>query len=123
MRRNQSLYYKYHQDQGHTTEDYRNLWEHLDQLVRERKLKQLLHHSSGQGSPTDLELRRDTFSKPSLGTINVIFVASGRIGSCPSRMMSVTRLFAEDNNLESKRARMDTQPTLSFSDEDKIGTI
>ena len=90
IRRNQSLYYKYHQDQGHTTEDYRNLGEHLDQLVRERKLKQLLHHSSGQGSPTDLEPQRDAFSKLSLGTINVIFVASGRIGSCPSRVMSVT---------------------------------
>ena len=103
MRLNQSLYYKYYQDQGHTTEDYRNLWEHLDQLVRERKLKQLLHHSSGQGSPTDLEPRRDAFSKPSLVTINVIFVALGRIGSCPSRVMFVTRLSAEDNNLESKR--------------------
>ena len=33
MRRNQSLYCQYHQDQGHTTEDCRNLWDHLDQLV------------------------------------------------------------------------------------------
>ena len=48
MRRNQSLYCQYHQDQGHTTEDCRNLWDHLDQLVREGKLKQRLHHSSGQ---------------------------------------------------------------------------
>ena len=47
MRCNQSLYCHYHQDQGHTTEDYRNLWDHLDQLVREGKLKQLLHHSNG----------------------------------------------------------------------------
>ena len=49
MRHNQSLYCHYHQDQGHNTKDYRNLWDHLDQLVREEKLKQLLHHSSGQG--------------------------------------------------------------------------
>ena len=34
MRCNQSLYCQYHQDQGHTTEDCRNLWDHLDQLVR-----------------------------------------------------------------------------------------
>ena len=47
MRRNQNLYCQYYQDQGHTTKDYRNLWDHLDQLVREGKLKQLLHHSSG----------------------------------------------------------------------------
>ena len=36
LRRNQSLYYQYHQDQGHTMEEYRNLW---DQLVLEGKLK------------------------------------------------------------------------------------
>ena len=47
MRRNQSLYCHYHQDHGHTTENCRNLWDHLEQLVREWKLKQLLHHSSG----------------------------------------------------------------------------
>ena len=34
MKRNQSLYCQYHQDHGHTTEDYRNLWNHLDQLVQ-----------------------------------------------------------------------------------------
>ena len=47
---NQNLHCHYHQEQGHTTEDYRNLWDHLDQLVREGKLKSLLHHSSGQGN-------------------------------------------------------------------------
>ena len=44
---NQSLYCHYHQDHGHTTEDCRNLWDHLEQLVQEWKLKHLLHHSSG----------------------------------------------------------------------------
>ena len=47
---NQSLYCHYHQEQGHTMEDCRNLWDHLDQLIREGKLKSLLHHSSGQGN-------------------------------------------------------------------------
>ena len=37
--------------------------------------------------------------------------------------MSVARLSADDNNLELKRARMDIQSALSFSNEDKIGTI
>ena len=32
-RRNPSLYCQYHQDQGHTTEECRNLWDHLEQLV------------------------------------------------------------------------------------------
>ncbi|XP_050266535.1 uncharacterized protein LOC126710195 [Quercus robur] len=33
MKRNQSLYCQYHQDHKHTTEDCKNLWNHLDQLV------------------------------------------------------------------------------------------
>ena len=38
-RRNPSLYCQYHRDQGHTTEECKNLWNHLEQLVQEGKLK------------------------------------------------------------------------------------
>ena len=37
--------------------------------------------------------------------------------------MSVAWLFAKDTNPEPKKARVDIQLALSFSDEDKIGTI
>ena len=37
--------------------------------------------------------------------------------------MFVAWLLAEDSNFESKRAKMEIRPALSFSDEDKIGTI
>ena len=70
-----------------------------------------------------MEPRRDASLRSSLGMINIIFTALGRISSCPFRVMSVARLFAKDNNPKSKRARMDIQPALSFSDKDKIGTI
>ena len=83
-KRNNNLYCQYHQNHGHTTKDCRSLWDHLDQLVQEGKLKQLLHHSSGQGSQVNSEFRRDIPSRPPLGTINVIFAASGRTGLCPS---------------------------------------
>ena len=99
------------------------MWDHLDQLVREGKLKQFLHHSNGQQGQANLEARRNTSSRPPLGMINVIFVAPGRIDSYPSRVMSVARLFAKGTNSELKKARLDIQPALSFSDEDKIGTI
>ena len=35
VNRNQSHYFHYHQDHGHTTKDCKNLWDHLEQLVRE----------------------------------------------------------------------------------------
>ena len=123
IRRNQNLYCHYHQNQGHITEDYKNLWDHLDQLVREGKLKQLLHHSNGQEGQINSEPQRDDSSRPPLGTINVIFTALRRTDSCPSKVMSVARLPADDVNLGPKRARVDIQPVLVFSDEDKIRTI
>ena len=46
-KRNHNLYCQYHQDHRHTTKACRSLWDHLEQLVHEGKLKQLLHHSSG----------------------------------------------------------------------------
>lgn len=72
-KRNQNLYCQYHRDHGHTTEDCRILWDHLDQLAREGKLKQLLQHSSGLGGQTTSRSERETPSRPPLGTINVFF--------------------------------------------------
>ncbi|XP_065630419.1 uncharacterized protein LOC136067907 [Quercus suber] len=74
-RRNHNFYYQYHQDHGHSTEDCRSLWDYLDQLVREGRLRHLLHHSSGRGGQMNSESERSDSAKPPLGTINVIFAA------------------------------------------------
>ena len=55
--------------------------------------------------------------------INIILTALGRTGSYPSKVMSVARLPAEESDPKPKRARMDVYTTLSFSEEDKVGTI
>ena len=122
-KRNRNFYCQYHQDHGHTTEDCRSLWDHLDQLVREGKLKQLMHYSSGLGGQANSGSQRDVPSRPPLGTINVIFAAPGRTGSCPSKVMSLAHLSSRDTNQEPKRARVEWPLVMGFSDEDKIGTI
>ena len=71
----------------------------------------------------DSDPQRGGSSKPPLGTINVIFAAPRRTGSCPFRVMSVARLPVEDSNLEPKRARTEIKLVLGFSNEDKVGTI
>ena len=86
-------------------------------------MKQLLHHSSGLDGQTISRSERETPSRPPLGTINVIFAAPGRIGSCLSRVMSVARLFSEDTSSKPKRARLERPLVMGFSDEDKIRTI
>ena len=68
-------------------------------------------------------MRGDASSRLPLGTINVIFAASRRTGSCPSRVLSVSQSPAEESGSTSKRARMDVPLVLGFSDEDKVGTI
>ena len=120
---NQNFYCQYHQDHGHTTEDCRNLWDHLEQLVRNGKLKHLLHHSNGRGSQMNMAFRGNADPRPPLGTINVIFAASGRIGSCHSKIMSVSCRSGEDSNSMPKRVKMNVPLVLSFSDVDKLGTI
>ena len=122
-KRNRNLYCQYHRDHGHTTEDCRSLWDHLDQLVRQGKLKQLLHHSSGLGGQTDARSERENLSRPPFGTISVIFAAPGRTGLWPSRVMSVAHLSPKDGRHELKRAKLDQSLVMGFSDEDKIGTI
>ena len=87
------------------------------------KLKQLLHHSSGLGGQANSGSQRDIPSRPPLGTINVIFAAPGRIGSCPSRIMFVARLSSGDTNQDLKRARVELSLVMGFLDEDKIGII
>ena len=123
VNRNQNLYRHYHQDHGHTTKDCRNLWDHLEQLVQEGKLKHLLHHSSGRGSQTNSAFRGNSSLRPPLGTINVIFAVLGRIGSCLSKIMLVFCCSDEDYNSISKRVKINVPLVLSFSDADKQGTI
>ena len=65
----------------------------------------------------------DFYSRPFLGTINIIFAALGRTGSQPSRVMSVVRSLAKDINSMPKWARVEVRPALSFLDEDKVGII
>ena len=123
MRRNQSLQCQYHQDQGHTTENCRTLWNHLKQLVRDGKLKQFLYRPNWQRDQARLRAQGNVSSRPPLGTINVIFAALRRTGSHPSRVMSIARLPVEDLKPESKRARVENRPVMSFFEEDKVGTI
>ena len=122
-KRNCNFYCQYHRDHKHTIKDCRSLWDHLDQLVQEGKLKQLLYHYSGLGGQANSGSQRDVPSRPPLGTINIIFAAPGRTGSYPSRVMSVTHLSSGDINQEPKRVRVERPLVMGFLDEDKIGTI
>ena len=122
-KRNQNLYCHYHQDHGHTTKDCRNLWNHLDQLVREGKLRHLLHPSSDHLGLAVQEPRKDVSLRPPTGTIHVILAALRRTVSFPSGVLSVARLPAEDGERESKRSKKGNSLILGFSNEDKGGTI
>ena len=82
-----------------------------------------MYRPNGQGDHTGSRAQGNASSRPPLGTINVIFTASGRTGSHPSSVMFTARLPTEDSNSEPKRARVEIRPTLSFSNKDKIRTI
>ena len=92
-------------------------------MVREGKLRHLLHPSSGHLGQAVQEPRKDVSLRPLTGTIHVILAAPGRTGSFPSGVLFVARLLAEDSERESKRSKKGNSVILGFSDEDKGGTI
>ncbi|XP_030948963.1 uncharacterized protein LOC115972869 [Quercus lobata] len=118
LKRNQNLYCAYHQEPGHTTDDCRNLKNHLDRLVREGKLRHLLHRPE----QSNVETRQGTL-RPPIGTINVILAAPGRTGPSPFRVMSVGRFPSGPDERESKRAKVSATLLIGFTEEDKQGTI
>ncbi|XP_075663785.1 uncharacterized protein LOC142633425 [Castanea sativa] len=105
MRCNQNLHCQYHRERGYTTEECRTLWNHSEQLVKERRLKQFLYRPNGQGDHSGSVNQGNTSSRPPLGTTNVIFAALGRTSSRPSRAMSVARILVEDSSSEPKRTK------------------
>ena len=121
-KRNQNLYCQYHQDHGHTTENCKNLWNYLNQLVREGKLKHLPHHSSSHQNQTHQEPRRDATLRPPLGTINMILAVPGRTRAYPSQVLFVIQMPVEESQPGPKRAKRNSHLVLSFSKEDKVGT-
>ena len=63
------------------------------------------HHSSCRGCQSSSVFQGNAAPKPPLGTINVIFAALGRTGSCSSRVMSVSSYSDDDLNLMPKRIK------------------
>ncbi|XP_075661740.1 uncharacterized protein LOC142631453 [Castanea sativa] len=76
-----------------------------------------------QDNQTGSGAQSDASSRPPLGTISVILAVLGRTGSHPFRVMSIARQSVEDLSPEPKRGRIEVKPALSFSDEDKVGTL
>ena len=87
-----------------------------------RKAKAPFASFQWSSKPNRQEPQRDAALRPLVGTINVILATLGRTGTCPSRVLSVAQLPAEEPQPEPKRAKMNFHPTLSFLEEDKIGT-
>lgn len=88
-KRNQSIYCHYHQDRGHTTKDCRTLCNYMDQLVKDRKLKQFLHQPIGQVGQAHIGYQKESATRPSLGEINVIFAAPRYGANSYSSIISV----------------------------------
>ena len=67
--------------------------------------------------------QKDAFTRHPLGTISVILVTLGRTSSQTSRVTSIAWPSVKGSSPDPKRGRMEVWPTLSFSDEEKVGTL
>ena len=98
--------------------------DHLNQLARARKLNYFLHQSVEQVKHSGNGTHGNGTPQPVLGIINVILARPRGDAKASSRVMSVVG----GSNLEArdqipKKARVMVPPSLSFSEEDKQGTL
>nr|XP_023910497.1 uncharacterized protein LOC112022152 [Quercus suber] len=123
-KRNQSLYCHYQQEKGHTTKDYRTLWDHLDQLVKAGKLCQFLHQPVGHFEHSRVGYQRGGAPQPALGIINVIFAKPRGDAGTRSRVMSMAMgPDSRGRDRKLKKAKVVATPILGFPKEDKEGTF
>ena len=67
--------------------------------------------------------QRDSASRLAFGTINVIFaMPRNELASCSGVMSVVLSPEPRDQAQESKGAKLESSPTLGFSEKDKVGT-
>ena len=72
--------------------------------------------------PDPLRTQRNASLRLPARTINAILAALGRTGTRPLRVLSMAPLPAEESQPKLKKARRNSYPILSFSEEDKIET-
>ena len=119
-RRNQILYCHYHQDREQITEDCKTLQDHLNQLVRARKLNRFLHQPTRQFGHSGAEFHKTSPSLLARGSTNVILARPRDNGTTSTTVMSVgIGCDMEADDQAPKRAKVTVTPTLGFSEEDK----
>jgi len=122
-RRNQNLYCIYHQDKGHTTEQCRELKDHLGQLVKAGYLKKFVvdlgDRGTGQGTPQ----KRNPLPPP-LGVIEVIHVAPGSLTATRRKGVLIVLPMEGYSGIQSSEKRMKlAREPIAFDDDDLEGTI
>lgn len=100
-RRNQNLYYTYHRDKGHTTEQCRIFKDHLEKLVKPGHLKEfVVEPKSGEIRQTSRP--RGNSLPPPLRVIEVIHATS--MGTMVTRRKGVLTVVSVKSNREDPRS-------------------
>ena len=89
-KRNQNLYFHYHQDRGHTIEECRTLQAFLNKLIKASKLKQFLQQLDSYGNQFVTEPQRSGAPQSSLGIINDFFETPRRESHLVNGVMLVS---------------------------------
>ena len=87
-RRNQNLYYTYHRDKGHTTEQCRVLKDHLGQLVKVGHLKEFVVEPGNRGLGLGAQQKGNPIPPP-LGVIEVIYAVPRSTNTAEMRVSTV----------------------------------
>ena len=121
-RRNQTLYYTYHREKGHTIEECRVFKDHLEQLMKVGHLKEFMVEHEGNAIG-QMSGTRGTTLLPPLGIIEVIHASSINTRASQHKgVLNITpQLGMKASDRPEKRLRLNTEP-IAFRDDDLEGT-
>ena len=122
FKRNQSLYCTYHKDKGHTTEQYRVLKDHLEQLVKAGHLKEFVVESGKRGAELGAQQKGKPLPPP-LGVIEVIHAVPKGMNAAESRVLVVASTGECSVNQQPIKKMKSRLEPIAFDEEDLEGMI
>ena len=112
---NRNKYYHFHRDHGHDTDECFDLKQQIENLIRQRKLRNFLGRDH---KDEKLKGKIEESSRPPLGEIRVIIGGSSTGQSSKSKKAYLKVVQSIQLSRRSPRARSTNEQAITFTDED-----
>ncbi|KAK3007628.1 hypothetical protein RJ639_014114 [Escallonia herrerae] len=119
-KRNKDLWFHFHNDHGHSTDNCGSLKRAIEALIKRGQLRKFVAHKEGQQhTPPAMEKREDR--EENVGTINTISGGLAARGSSGQAQKAYAREVCVTSQPPNKKQKIVLVATITFSDKDSKG--